>query len=237
MAKPALGLSPPEPFSFNKPEEWNRWIRRFERFRAASGLTEQSEAAQLNMLIYSMGDQADDILQSFTFNADKGENEKSYESVKKKFNEHFIPKRNVIYERAMFNSRKQQPGEPVDSFVTSLYTLVEHCDYKGLRDEMIRDRIVVGICDAKLSEKLQLDRELTLETAVTQVRQKEVIRQQQSTLRGSGGDDTVAAVHKERAPRDRSNREEKEGHQSMTGNTAQPEKRTAENAGKEATTK
>ena len=208
MAKPALGLSPPEPFSFNKPEEWNRWIRRFERFRAASGLTEQSEAAQLNMLIYSMGDQADDILQSFTFNADKGENEKSYESVKKKFNEHFIPKRNVIYERAMFNSRKQQPGEPVDSFVTSLYTLVERCDYKGLRDEMIRDRIVVGICDAKLSEKLQLDRELTLETAVTQVRQKEVIRQQQSTLRGSGGDDTVAAVHKERAPRDRSNREE-----------------------------
>ena len=208
MAKPALGLSPPEPFSFNKPEEWNRWIRRFERFRAASGLTEQSEAAQLNMLIYSMGDQADDILQSFTFNADKGENEKSYESVKKKFNEHFIPKRNVIYERAMFNSRKQQPGEPVDSFVTSLYTLVEHCDYKGLRDEMIRDRIVVGICDAKLSEKLQLDRELTLETAVTQVRQQEVIRQQQSTLRGSGGDDTVAAVHKERAPRDRSNREE-----------------------------
>ena len=73
---------------------------------------------------------------------------------------------------------------------------------------MIRDRIVVGICDAKLSEKLQLDRELTLETAVTQVRQKEVIRQQQSTLRGSGGDDTVAAVHKERAPRDRSYREE-----------------------------
>ena len=166
MANPTLGMSPPEPFPFSRPEEWNRWIRRFERFRHASRLIEQSEEAQLNMLIYSMGDQADDILQSFKFNADKGEHEKSYDSVKKKFDEHFVPKRNVIYERAVFNSRKQQPGEAVDSFITSLYTLVEHCDYKTLRDEMIRDRIVVGISDAKLSEKLQLNRELTLEKAV-----------------------------------------------------------------------
>ena len=69
---------------------------------------------------------------------------------------------------------------------------------------MIRDRIVVGISDAKLSEKLQLDRELTLEKAITQVRQQELIRQQQSTLRGSGREGTVAAVGKERAPRDKS---------------------------------
>ena len=61
---------------------------------------------------------------------------------------------------------------------------------------MIRDRIVVGISDAKLSEKLQLDRELTLEKAITQVRQQELIRQQQSTLRGSGREGTVAAVGK-----------------------------------------
>ena len=32
---------------------------------------------------------------------------------------------------------------------------------------MIRDRIVVGIQDAKLSEKMQLDPDLTLEKAVT----------------------------------------------------------------------
>ena len=82
MANPTLGMSPPEPFPFSRPEEWNRWIRRFERFRHASRLIEQSEEAQLNMLIYSMGDQADDILQSFKFNADKGEHEKSYDSVK-----------------------------------------------------------------------------------------------------------------------------------------------------------
>ena len=53
---------------------------------------------------------------------------------------------------------------------------------------MIRDRIVVGLRDAKLSEKLQLDPELTLEKAVTQVRQTESIKKQQPLVRsGSQG--------------------------------------------------
>ena len=42
------------------------------------------------MLIYSTGDQADDIFQSFKFNADEGEDEKSYDSVKKNFDKHFV---------------------------------------------------------------------------------------------------------------------------------------------------
>ena len=68
---------------------------------------------------------------------------------------------------AKFNSCKQEEGEPVDSFITDLHALAEHCEYKDLHDEMIRDRIVVGLRDASLSEKLQLDSKLTLETAVT----------------------------------------------------------------------
>ena len=47
----------------------------------------------------------------------------------------------------------------------ALYELVQHCDYGGMKDEMIRDRLVVGICDSSLSEKLQLDPALTLKKA------------------------------------------------------------------------
>ena len=32
---------------------------------------------------------------------------------------------------------------------------------------MIRDRLVVGLCDASLSERLQMDADLTLEKAIT----------------------------------------------------------------------
>jgi len=47
--------------------------------------------------------------------------------VKKGFDRYFIPKKNIIYERARFNKRVQQPGEPVDSFITALYVLSEKC--------------------------------------------------------------------------------------------------------------
>ena len=197
MATVQYPVSPPGSFNFSQPQEWPKWIRRFERFRTAAELATKDEEAQVNMLIYTMGDEADDILRSFKLSdADA----KKYSEVKAKFEEHFIKKRNVIYERAKFNSRKQEEGEPVDSFITDLHALAEHCEYKDLYDEMIRDRIVVGLRDASLSEKLQLDSKLTLETAVTKARQAETVRQQQSVVRGKP-EVPIGAVHREKEGR------------------------------------
>ena len=127
-----------------------------------------------------MGDEADDIVKSFTF---AEEDEKKYAKVKEKFDQHFIIKRNVIFERAKFNMRKQEPGEPVDAFITDLYCLSEHCEFGALREELIRDRIVVGLQDVKLSEKLQMDLSLTLQSATNKARQNESVKKQQEILR------------------------------------------------------
>ena len=75
-------ISQPEPFDFANPEEWPKWVRRFKRFRQASGLTDKSEEAQLNASIYCMGDCADDILGSFKLFV---EDEMKYQVVKDKF--------------------------------------------------------------------------------------------------------------------------------------------------------
>ena len=98
---------------------------------------------------------------------------KKYEDVCKALSEYLIGKHNVVYERAKFNSRYQQPGETVESFITDVHKLAEHCQYGILLEEIIRNRIVVGIRDAKLSEKLQLDPNFTLAKTKTQVRQNE----------------------------------------------------------------
>ena len=84
----------------------------------------------------------------------------------------------------------------MEEFITALHTLVEYCDYGDLRDQMVHERIVVGIANAKLSERLQLDRKLTLDSAVTQARQDENVRKQQATLRGATKDSSVSALHK-----------------------------------------
>ena len=62
-------VPPPEPFDFSTPDEWPKWLRRFQRFRMASGLASEEEETQVNTMIYCMGDKADDILRSFQLSA------------------------------------------------------------------------------------------------------------------------------------------------------------------------
>lgn len=177
-------ISPPEKFNFREPDKWPVWIRRFQRFSQASGLTEKGEESQVNALVYCMGPEADDIMASFGLNeADS----KKFDTVKAKFEAHFVKKKNVVFERAKFNLRKQEDGEAVDSFITSLYKLSEHCAYGNLRDELIRDRIVIGVRDKKLSMKLQLEDGLTLEKAISTARQQEYVKQEQAALKQEGG--------------------------------------------------
>ena len=59
-----LGFSPPEPFDFQRPDDWMKWKRHFECFRLASGLAKEDEARQVSALLYCMGDQADSVLTS-----------------------------------------------------------------------------------------------------------------------------------------------------------------------------
>lgn len=95
----------------------------------------------------------------------------------------FVVKKNIVYERARFNMRKQDANETVDAFVTALCALAEHCNYGTLRDELIRDRIVVGLADTRLSERMQMEKDLDLEKAINMARQSEDIKKQQNTLR------------------------------------------------------
>lgn len=81
-----------------------------------------------------MGNAANDIFQAFML---QDEDKKKYEVVKEKFEKHFMKKRNIIYKRAKFNSRRQKDGETVDMFITALYNLAERCEYGALHDDMI----------------------------------------------------------------------------------------------------
>jgi hypothetical protein len=170
----------PSSFSFEA-AKWPQWKQRFERFRIASDLSSKPQARQVAMLLYSMGERAEEVFNSFTF-ADTESNE-NYTHVLAKFDAHFVVKHNVIFERAKFNMRRQAPQETADAFIVALHTLAETCNFGDLRDQLIRDRIVVGILDARLSERLQLDADLTLAKAVAMVRQSELVHQQQGLLR------------------------------------------------------
>ena len=81
----------------------------------------------------------------------------------KKCDEFFQVQKNFIFERARFNRQNQLEGESSEQYISELYCLMDNCNYGNLKDELLRDRLVVGIRDQKLSKKLQLDPDLTLE--------------------------------------------------------------------------
>ena len=111
----------------------------------------------------------------------------------RKFDEFFKVCKNVIFERARFNLRCQAEGESIEQFITCLYSLAESCEFAALKDELIRERIVVGIRDKALSERMQVDTHLTLDKAKREARQREAVQEQQGLLESDRGK-TVDAV-------------------------------------------
>ena len=67
--------------------------------QGATDLDEEREQQQVSSLFYSMGEKAEDILQSFRLT----ENErKSHTTVRNKFQSFFVNRRNIVYERCRF---------------------------------------------------------------------------------------------------------------------------------------
>ena len=188
-------LQPPSSFNFTKPEEWTKWKSRFQQYRLASGLSEKPGAHQTNTLLYCLGEEAEDVLDMTGI----AEGDKTkYDTVMEYFDRHFKVRTNLTYERARFNRRKQQKGESVELFITDLHHLVKNCEYGTLKDQMIRDGLVIGIRDRTLSDRLQMEPDLTLEKAKKLIRQREAVKEQGAALKGQE-ESLLEEVHSRRA--------------------------------------
>ena len=110
-------FNPPDSFCFERPAEWNDWKKRFLRYRTATKLDREDGEVQVSTLIYTLGGEAENIFGSFTFFE---EEEDDFDVVLAKFDAYFIPKRNVIHERACFYQRVQRAGEKVETFIRAL---------------------------------------------------------------------------------------------------------------------
>ena len=194
-------FNPPDSFQFDKPADWPEWKQRFLRFRSATKLDRETSTVQVSSLVYAMGREAEKIYSSFQLattvpaaaaGADAAAvaaaaaavpDADNSDLVMKRFDAYFIPKRNVIHERAKFHLCVQQAGENAESFYRSLMELSETCDFKD-KNEEIRDRLVIGILDKELSLELQLKADLTLENCVERVRNSEMVKKQNEVVKG-----------------------------------------------------
>ena len=94
----ATKFQPPDSFDFTNPTTWPQWKERFQRYSTLTKLDKDEKNVQISTLIYCLGPEAEQLFKNFTF-ATEGD-KKDPKKVMEKFDLHFIPKRNIIFERA-----------------------------------------------------------------------------------------------------------------------------------------
>ena len=115
--------------------------------------------------------------------------------VLQKFDQFCARRTQVIYERYRFNNRNQEPGENVTNYLTELRTIARNCSHDTITpDEILRDRLVLGIRDDRVRERLLRLNDLTLQQAVDQSKSSEQTQQQVKDM--TGGDSLVHALQK-----------------------------------------
>lgn len=154
---------------------WERFKNQFEVFRLAKSINNKAQDVQVANLLMKMGVESIPVYNQFTWfkNGEDGElDDKTYVNVLAKFDTYFRPVKNVIFERLRFNQIIQLQGQSIQDFITALQTQADNCEYTTMRDEMVRDRIVVGVRQAKLRQHLvDLDEELTLAVCIRRSKQ------------------------------------------------------------------
>ncbi|UYV69844.1 K02A2.6-like, partial [Cordylochernes scorpioides] len=130
--------------------------------RCAVQLEKKPQEVQVAIFMASIGQLAQKIYKTFKLN--EGEENKLQE-LKGKFNEYFTPKLNYTVERYQFNNIKQC-NEPFKEFLTKVKLQAKKCKFDQMEDELIKDRIVVGIQNNDVREKLLSDPDLNITKAI-----------------------------------------------------------------------
>lgn len=162
---------------------WEFFKQQWNDYEIVTGLRQKDAAVRLATLRSVMGR---DCLQIFLnlklSEADKKDTGKCLEALEN----YFKPKRNVVYERYMFNSSVQESEESINSFLTRLRKLAASCEFGELTDQLIRDRLVVGLRDSVMKARLLRESKLDLVKAVNMCNTSEIASEQLKKMQTTG---------------------------------------------------
>ena len=170
---------------------WEYFKDSWNNYATATELSKKSEEIVVATLLSIMGKECHQIYKNLPLSAE--ERKKKTETVLAKLTEHFEPKRNIIYERYIFNTVSQEQDESFDQFLNRLQELAAMCNFGTLEEEMIRDRIMIGIRDNCTRKRLLREPDLKLERAIDTCRTNELATKQRQKMEKTEIDNYIRA--------------------------------------------
>ena len=188
MASNNIYWAAPKPLSFDGNVSEN--FRKFEEHWLLFEKTELKGRTQEERCSYFPGEKGREVHKTLAFATPEVETatdgtrtwKRTTEQLTTAFRDYCSPKKNITYERHKFNTRNQEETESIDQYVTELRTLASTCEFENLKEGLIRDRVVCGIRNQALKERLLRECDLTLKKAVDICRAAEVSREQVKSL-------------------------------------------------------
>ena len=166
-------ILPSKKFDFAQPKQWSRWHHWFERFRQASDLDSKSKETQVNTLIYSMGEEVDNILHSsldWVTMTERSMTQYQTSSRVTLLNKEILSMNDEIQYAQTGRRRTCGFVHNVTLPASKTLELLWFTRWHDLRSNC-------GLRDSNLSERLQSDPELTLGKAITMARWTETVRE------------------------------------------------------------
>nr|XP_037290836.1 uncharacterized protein LOC119186244 isoform X3 [Rhipicephalus microplus] len=131
---------------------WKTWRQEFELFATATYLNQQPKEVQAATFLMIIGEDARKTYSTLDFATD--EEKSDVEVLKMKFEAFYKPALNLAYHEFRFGKCDQKDGESFNDWLTDLRVLAKSCEFGQLEERMLRSRIILGIRDKKLQEKL-----------------------------------------------------------------------------------
>jgi len=142
MATSSSFFPPPAPLKLGGDiaADWKRFESEWDNYEIVSDLTDVSDKKRAAVFLACVGTAAHRVFRTSKF--DDPDDRANVDKIKEAFKRHCIGEANVTYERFLFHQRVQQPGESFDDFLADVRKMASTCEFEGLEDSLIRDRIV-----------------------------------------------------------------------------------------------
>lgn len=179
---------PPQPLSLNEntAESWKLFKQKFSIFMEATECNKKTGEIQVVMLLKVVRDKRLQLFNTFSLST---EDKKDIKKVMEAFEQHCIPRKNQVFNRFKFFNRFQVECESFDTFYTELRKLVKSCEFGTQEDSLIRDKIILGVRDRGLQERLLRETEIKLDDAVKVCRSSELSKEQMKVMHEEKSDE------------------------------------------------
>ena len=84
----------------------------------------------------------------------------------KQFEAYFNPRKNVTYARFNFYTQRLEIRQSFDDYMTELRKLNSDFELEGLRESLLRDKLIIGLNEKKLQKRLLRESNLDLNKTV-----------------------------------------------------------------------